>query len=141
MIGSAVKLAFQADDQGATIVRQPGLDFIDDGPAKAVNIWDGIGRYPVLAAGNANGDIPMLRLTEASSPASLCILVNHDDAAREFEYTAGADPLDPDTLELLWAVDGPDGEETDKFRATPVVSGSLVFVGDMQGTFYALDAR
>jgi phosphoglycolate phosphatase-like HAD superfamily hydrolase len=91
VIGSAVKLAFQADDQGATIVRQPGLDFIDDGPAKAVNIWDGIGRYPVLAAGNANGDIPMLRLTEASSPASLCILVNHDDAAREFEYTAGAE--------------------------------------------------
>ncbi|MFN2125109.1 MAG: HAD family hydrolase [Candidatus Promineifilaceae bacterium] len=91
VIGSAVKLAFQADDRGATIVRQPGLDFIDDGPAKAVNIWDGIGRYPVLAAGNANGDIPMLRLTEASSPASLCILVNHDDAAREFEYTAGAE--------------------------------------------------
>ena len=91
VIGSAVKLAFQANDQGATIVRQPGLDFIDDGPAKAVHIWEGIGRYPIFAAGNANGDIPMLQLTDANSHASLCMLVNHDDAAREFAYTAGAE--------------------------------------------------
>lgn len=91
VIGSAVKLAFQADDRGATIVRQPGLDFIDDGPAKAVNIWNGIGRYPILAAGNSNGDIPMLRLSDANFRTSLCMLVNHDDATREFDYTAGAE--------------------------------------------------
>lgn len=91
VIGSAVKLAFQADDQGAAIVRQPGLDFIDDGPTKAVNIWNDIGRYPIFAAGNSNGDIPMLRLTDANLRASLCMLVNHDDASREFDYTAGAE--------------------------------------------------
>jgi hypothetical protein len=91
VIGSAVTLAFQANDQGATILRQPGLDFIDDGPAKAVHIWDSIGRYPIFAAGNANGDIPMLQLTEANPHASLSMLVSHDDAAREFAYTAGAE--------------------------------------------------
>ncbi|MFL7870169.1 MAG: HAD family hydrolase [Anaerolineales bacterium] len=91
IIGSAVTLEYQANDQGVTIMRQPGLDFIDDGPTKAVQIWDRTGRYPIVAAGNANGDIPMLRLTEANPHASLCMLVNHDDADREFNYTAGAE--------------------------------------------------
>jgi phosphoglycolate phosphatase-like HAD superfamily hydrolase len=91
VVGSAVRLAYQADDQGATIMRQAGLDFIDDGPAKAVHIWERIGRYPILAAGNANGDIPVLRLADANPHPSLCMLVNHDDAAREFDYTAGAE--------------------------------------------------
>ena len=72
-------------------MRQPGLEVIDDGPAKAVQIWERIGRYPILAAGNANGDIPMLQLAETNQHASLCMLVNHDDAAREFDYTAGAE--------------------------------------------------
>jgi phosphoserine phosphatase len=91
VVGSAVKLEFQADEQGATIMRQPGLDFIDDGPAKAVHIWERIGRRPIFAAGNANGDIPMLRLAEANPHASLCMLVKHDDADREFDFTAGAE--------------------------------------------------
>jgi phosphoserine phosphatase len=90
VVGSAVKLEFKADDQDVRIMRQPGLDVIDDGPAKAVQIWERIGRYPILSAGNANGDIPMLQLTDSNSHASLCMLVNHDDGDREFEYTAGA---------------------------------------------------
>jgi phosphoserine phosphatase len=91
VVGSAVKLNFQAEDQGATIMRQMELDFVDDGPAKAVHIWDRIGRRPIFAAGNANGDIPMLQYTDTNAQPSLCLLVNHDDAAREFDYTAGAE--------------------------------------------------
>jgi phosphoserine phosphatase len=91
VIGSAVKLIFQRNGRGATIMRQAGLDFIDDGPAKAIHIWDRIGRRPIFAAGNANGDLPMLQYIDANTQPSLCLLVNHDDGAREFEYTAGAE--------------------------------------------------
>jgi phosphoserine phosphatase len=104
VIGSAITLEYQADDQGVTIMRQAGLDFIDDGPAKAVHIWDRIGRYPIVAAGNANGDIPMLRLAEANQHTSLCMLVNHDDAEREFDYTAGAEDALKMAEDRVWTV-------------------------------------
>jgi phosphoserine phosphatase len=91
VVGSAVKLSFQADDQGATIMRQMEIDFVDDGPAKAVHIWERIGRRPIFAAGNANGDIPMLQYADMNARPSLCLLINHDDAAREFDYAAGAE--------------------------------------------------
>ena len=80
VIGSAPTLSFKADDQGARIMRGAGLEILDDGPAKAVQIWDRTGRRPILAAGTAHGDRPALRL-----------LVHHDDAAREASYTSGAE--------------------------------------------------
>jgi phosphoglycolate phosphatase-like HAD superfamily hydrolase len=91
VVGSSVKLSFQADDKGASVMRQAGADFVDDGPGKPVGIWERIGRRPIFAAGNANGDIPMLQYTDMNAQASLCLLVNHDDADREFDYTAGAE--------------------------------------------------
>jgi hypothetical protein len=91
VVGSSVKLSFQADDKGASVMRQAGADFVDDGPAKPVGIWKRIGRRPIFAAGNANGDIPMLQYTDMNAKPSLCLLVNHDDADREFDYTAGAE--------------------------------------------------
>jgi hypothetical protein len=72
-------------------MRGSGIDFVDDGPAKAVHIWDRIGRRPILAAGNANGDIPMLQFAGRKDNPALRLLVNHDDAARETNYTAGAE--------------------------------------------------
>jgi hypothetical protein len=104
VVGSAVKLNFQADDQGADIMRQVDLDFVDDGPAKAVHIWDRTGRRPIFAAGNANGDIPMLQYTDMNVQSSLCLLVNHDDAAREFDYTAGAENALKMAQERGWVV-------------------------------------
>jgi phosphoglycolate phosphatase-like HAD superfamily hydrolase len=104
VVGSGVKLEFQADENGTAIIRQPGLDSITDGPAKAVHIWDRIGRRPILAAGNANGDIPMLRFAESNTNPSLCLLVNHDDAAREFDYTAGAEEALKTAQDRGWEV-------------------------------------
>jgi phosphoserine phosphatase len=104
VVGSAVKLTFQANDQGATIMRQVDIDFVDDGPAKAVHIWERIGRRPIFAAGNANGDIPMLQYTDQNDQPSLCLLVNHDDAAREFDYTAGAEKAMKMAQERDWVV-------------------------------------
>jgi phosphoserine phosphatase len=85
VIGSATALTY-ADGR---VTHGAGVDVFDDGPEKPVRIWSRIGRRPILAGGNANGDIPMLEF--AAGPPGLALLVRHDDAEREFAYTAGAD--------------------------------------------------
>jgi hypothetical protein len=64
VIGSSVSLAYQPDEGGGTIVPKPEMDVLDDGPEKPVRIWNRVGRRPLLAAGNSNGDIPMLAFAE-----------------------------------------------------------------------------
>jgi phosphoserine phosphatase len=91
VIGSSTSLAYQSADLGGRIVRKPELDVLDDGPAKPVGIWNRVGRRPLLAAGNANGDLPMLNFAQQPGRASLQLLVLHDDPDREFDYTAGAE--------------------------------------------------
>jgi hypothetical protein len=56
-----------------------------------VRIWSRIGRRPILAAGNSNGDVPMLRYAGGASRPALRLLLLHDDEEREFAYTAGAE--------------------------------------------------
>jgi phosphoglycolate phosphatase-like HAD superfamily hydrolase len=104
VIGSAVKLSFQADDKGASVMRDAGVDVVDDGPAKPVGIWERIGRRPIFAAGNSNGDIPMLQYTDMNAQPSLCLLVNHDDADREFDYTSGAEKAMKLAKKQSWTV-------------------------------------
>jgi len=101
VIGSATALEYTTDDRGGAIVRKPEADFLDDGPEKPVRIWSRIGRRPILAAGNSNGDVPMLEFTWHTSRPFLRLLVVHDDAEREFAYTAGAE----DALERARAQD------------------------------------
>ena len=66
-------------------------DVFDDGPAKPVRIWSRIGRRPILAFGNSNGDIQMLQFTGGQGRPALRLLLLHDDKAREFDYVAGAE--------------------------------------------------
>lgn len=91
VVGSAQGLKFVADDGRGDLLLQPALDIWDDGPEKPVRIWNRIGRRPILAAGNSNGDDEMLMYTGRQDRPSLKLLVLHDDAEREFEYTAGAE--------------------------------------------------
>jgi phosphoserine phosphatase len=91
VIGSSVSLAYQQDGGGGKIVRKAEADVLDDGPEKPVRIWSRVGRRPLLAAGNSNGDIPMLAFAEQPGRPGLRLLVLHDDPAREFDYTAGAE--------------------------------------------------
>ena len=91
VIGSSVSLAWKDDGGGGTIVRKPEVDVLDDGPEKPVRIWSRVGRRPLLAAGNSNGDIPMLAFAEQLGQPSLRLLLLHDDPDREFAYTAGAE--------------------------------------------------
>jgi phosphoglycolate phosphatase-like HAD superfamily hydrolase len=91
VIGSSTTLAYQPDEGGGRIVRKPEADVLDDGPAKPVRIWSRVGRRPILAAGNSNGNIPMLAFAEQPGRPGLRLLVLHDDPEREFDYTTGAE--------------------------------------------------
>jgi phosphoserine phosphatase len=90
VIGSTVALGYSSDG-GGTITHKPEADYLDDGPEKPLRIWSRTGRRPLLAAGNSNGDVPMLHFTQHPDKASLRLLVLHDDSDREFAYTAGAE--------------------------------------------------
>jgi phosphoserine phosphatase len=91
VIGSASALEYTGDDHGGTIRHKAEADYLDDGAQKPVRIWSRTGRRPVLAAGNSNGDIPMLDFTQQPDKPHLRLLVLHDDADREFSYTRGAE--------------------------------------------------
>jgi phosphoglycolate phosphatase-like HAD superfamily hydrolase len=91
VIGSSTTLAWEPDGQGGRIMRKPEMDVLDDGPAKPVRIWSRVGRRPILAAGNSNGDLPMLAAAEQPGRPGLRLLVVHDDPEREFDYVAGAE--------------------------------------------------
>src|SRR5688572_20847481 len=84
VIGSASALEYTGDDHGGTIRHKAEADYLDDGAQKPVRIWSRTGRRPVLAAGNSNGDIPMLDFTRQPDKPHLRLLVLHDDADREF---------------------------------------------------------
>jgi len=88
VIGSSYGLTW-SEEHG--LVYKGGIEVFDDGPAKPVRIWSRIGAAPALACGNSNGDIPMLRYAGGRGRPALRLLVLHDDAEREFDYTSGAE--------------------------------------------------
>ena len=88
IIGSSVALEY--DSARHTIVHAKGLDVFDDGPEKAVRIWSRLGRKPILACGNSNGDIEMLEFASGAA-TFLDLLILHDDAQHEYSYVAGAE--------------------------------------------------
>lgn len=100
VIGSSVGLDFS----DGHLVTSSRPEFLNDGPVKAVRIWGRTGRRPIFAAGNSNGDIEMLQFTDAAPGLSMSMLVLHDDEAREFGYTAGAERALELATEAGWAV-------------------------------------
>jgi hypothetical protein len=84
-------LAYNGDGKGGTITHTAAPEYLDDGPQKPIRIWSRTGRRPLLAAGNSNGDVPMLEFAQHDGKPSLRLLVLHDDAEREFDYTSGAE--------------------------------------------------
>jgi phosphoserine phosphatase len=102
VIGSTVAYRFVESDDGGEIVQRAELDVVDDGPGKPIQIWNVIGRRPILAAGNSNGDLPMMAFAGGASLPALRLLVVHDDADREFNYVAGAEKVISVTQTLGW---------------------------------------
>ncbi len=91
VVGSSSGLRYLEDEDGGNVVYQAAMDVFDDGPIKPVRIWSRIGRRPLVAAGNSNGDIQMLQYAGGRSRPALRLLVLHDDDQREFAYTIGAE--------------------------------------------------
>jgi phosphoserine phosphatase len=104
VIGSSNALRYEPDEHGGSIVYLAEPDVFDDGPVKPVRIWSRIGRRPILAAGNSNGDLPMLRFAGGPSRPGLRLLVLHDDPDREFDYVAGAERALEEAKAQGWTV-------------------------------------
>jgi len=104
VIGSAAALEYARSGKGGTITHGAKLGFLDDGPQKPIQIWSRLGRRPLLAGGNSNGDLPMLDFTQQDDKPSLRLLVLHDDAEREFAYTSGAEKALAEAKTRSWTV-------------------------------------
>jgi phosphoserine phosphatase len=86
VIGSSGKLELQSRDGKPVLVKLPAIEFVDDKAEKVVAIQKFIGRRPIAAFGNSDGDLQMLQWTAAGSGARFCLYVHHTDAARESAY-------------------------------------------------------
>lgn len=86
VVGSSVRTKFEMRGTQPVLVRLPELNFNNDRGGKPVSIHEHIGRRPIAAFGNSNGDKEMLEYTQGGSGARFMLLVLHDDAAREYAY-------------------------------------------------------
>jgi phosphoserine phosphatase len=86
VIGSSIKTKFELRDGKPVLVRLPELNFNDDKDGKPVAIHQYIGRRPIMAFGNSNGDKEMLEYTQGGGGARFMLLVLHNDATREYAY-------------------------------------------------------
>jgi hypothetical protein len=86
VIGSSIKTKFELRDGQPVLVRLPEVNFIDDGPGKPVGIQMHIGRRPLAAFGNSDGDLQMLQWTAGGRGPRFCLYVHHTDAEREWAY-------------------------------------------------------
>jgi phosphoglycolate phosphatase-like HAD superfamily hydrolase len=86
VVGSSIKTKFELRNGVPTLARLPELNFIDDGPGKPVGIQQHIGRRPIMAFGNSDGDLQMLQWTTAGPGPRFGLIVHHTDAEREYAY-------------------------------------------------------
>jgi phosphoserine phosphatase len=86
VIGSSGKLKLEQQGGQLTLMKLPELNSFDDREEKVVNIELHIGRRPILAFGNSDGDLAMLRYTAAGAGARLALMLHHDDGDREYAY-------------------------------------------------------
>ena len=86
IVGSSLQASYQVIDGVPTIMKEGELFFYDDKEGKPVGIYRHIGRRPIFAAGNSDGDFQMLEYTTAGDGARLGLFVHHTDGAREWAY-------------------------------------------------------
>ena len=86
VVGSSGKTSFEMRDGIPVLMRLPEINFIDDKAGKPVGIHQHIGRRPIAAFGNSDGDLQMLQWTCGGSGPRLCVFVHHTDADREWSY-------------------------------------------------------
>jgi phosphoserine phosphatase len=93
VIGTALDYDLKEHNGRLWLDREPSLYGPgNEGSGKPINMQAHIGRQPIMAVGNSTGDIEMLRMAQAGRAASLCLMINHDDAEREYAYPAQGVP-------------------------------------------------
>ena len=90
IIGSSVVTGYKTHDGRGALLMQPQINFVNDGPGKPVGINQFIGRRPIIACGNSDGDFEMLEYTTTGDGPRLGIYIHHDDAEREYAYDRDA---------------------------------------------------
>ena len=86
VVGSSIKTKYEIQDGKPVIMREAAVDFIDDKEGKPIGINSHIGKRPIAAFGNSDGDFQMLQWTTAGDGRRFGLLVHHDDAEREYAY-------------------------------------------------------
>lgn len=86
VVGSSIKTQFEMKDGAPTLFRLPQINFIDDKAGKPVGINEHIGRRPIAAFGNSDGDLEMLQWTTLGGTPGFGMLIHHTDAEREYAY-------------------------------------------------------
>lgn len=86
VIGSTNKLEYVATEGALSIVKKPEIDHINDREGKPTGIYRKIGKRPILAIGNSDGDIEMLEWVSSGNSPSFCALLHHTDSEREWAY-------------------------------------------------------
>jgi phosphoserine phosphatase len=86
VVGSSIRTKFELKDGQPVIERLPEINFVDDKAGKPVGILQHIGRRPIAAFGNSDGDLQMLQWTCIAPGARFCLFVHHTDAGREWAY-------------------------------------------------------
>jgi hypothetical protein len=86
IIGSRIKTKFEYNDGEPKIIRLPELDFIDDKEGKPLNIQKIIGKKPVFASGNSDGDLAMMQWTASNKLKSFMLYLHHTDSVSEWAY-------------------------------------------------------
>jgi hypothetical protein len=86
IVGSSILTKYEMREGKPVLVRLPKIDFVDDKEGKPVGIQMRIGRRPIAAFGNSDGDLQMLQWTAAGVGRRLCVFVHHTDAQREWAY-------------------------------------------------------
>jgi phosphoserine phosphatase len=110
LIGSLGSTTFEVGDDGPELRKGTDIQVLDDGPQKPISIHQHVGQRPILAAGNTDGDLPMLQWTAAGPHRTLQLAVHHTDAEREYAYEsdpllgAGTDALLAAAAAPTWAV-------------------------------------
>jgi hypothetical protein len=86
VVGSSGVVKFELRDGKPLLLKEPKVEFVDDGPGKPVGINRFIGRRPIFAFGNSDGDLEMLQYTTIDQKPRLGLILHHTDAEREYAY-------------------------------------------------------
>ena len=105
VVGANIKYSWEYRNGVPELVRQAGIiEPYCDGPGKPINIQLHVGRPPILACGNTNGDVPMLEFAASTGGPCLNLLVKHDDAEREYDFNASAELAQKTADQRGWTI-------------------------------------